>query len=1094
MLRSLFLKKWCRATVQTTACAVTVSSAMVLSTPAMAEWPGSVIVLGKDTTPTNPTLNLDTFTKAGFAKNADGSGYTITVPYGACAIEVASNGIIIPTENTIVVGKDKTLFIDFPDVDNTGLRMSAEAKNPYGLTIEGGLDIDARDGLLYWSDGIVYVSEQQDTSEDAEKIHLTVTEAMNVNVKDLDIEGYGYGVGITEGDFKVGSDGSKDFNLSMTGIHNRYQGEEVNLYALELGGGYDKVNVDRTYKFYGNLNINAVQFAFKANGSGVKQGDVYIYGVSLDTSADEKTGADTMTVDKALTIQDVSAGADASSSEAYGFYTSELGDSNAFVTVEQATEVSRIKATTNSGAGVCATGVRVDNVPQLIQTGVEKIENEDGTVTLKPIFASEAPNAGNVEITLKGGLTIQDVSASGGKDGGANEGADLAEAAEKAQADPEAENVQNVLTNPKAYGLAIYGLSVYEAYGKAYGQSVSEVKATQVSDATVTVEGATLISGISATTNNGKKSGAETYAAGIEVGTDDKHTATLNLNGDVTVEKVSASGGTVNDAYAVRAFNNATVNINAAASADKTVVVKGDLEKESLEEKMAQVSVDGSNAKVVMNLCNEKSDFYGYTTTGVNADASSTIDISLANDATWYVPWDNHLQGTLTMGNRGVVDMSAYRREGEPFKTLTVDKLTGKGGVFHMSVNTETAKADRLVIGNGTGEHYLSFQNTSENAGKEDILVVTQKSGNASFHQANEVVVGNYTYTLRTDTLADGSSLTFLTTAGQLAPSTLASLSMASLGAQCSAYLSSVGNLRSRLGEVRGRTARKGLWGQVNFWKDRADSFGGTSLSQDVMALSVGYDVMPNKKWIVGAAISAATHDQTGVECTGRVSGDANSFSVTPYGTWMHANGTYVDIVGSVGVYDQDFDLYRPGQAGVSSCYTDFGAGVSVEVGRKFVSRSRAPRAVDAKGVSVSTVRRPSHGWFVEPQAQLSFYAVFADDYTTNDGGTAKRDDAAFLTGRVGVVAGKDFTYKGTKKGQVYAKAGYIHEICGDQKVVFNGEEFSEDSILGSRFYYGIGADMELRGNLRAYGEIGREEGAHYTREYDVRCGIKYSY
>jgi len=621
-------------------------------------------------------------------------------------------------------------------------------------------------------------------------------------------------------------------------------------------------------------------------------------------------------------------------------------------------------------------------------------------------------------------------------------------------------NVKNVRVVADAASAEVYGL---EATGE---------------NSSVTVEGITRISGIEATT----KSGESTYAVGIEAGWG----AQINLKGGATIEDVTASGGAVNDAYVVVSYGGAAVNINAAALAQK-VVVKGD------------TLTAGDGSKIVMNLNHAESEFRGYTlddpmvdeATGEAVGVNAT-DIGVSNGGTWYVPGDNHLKGTLTMGNGGVVAMPT---PGKSFTTLTTDKLTGNDGVFRMNVNTELATADHLVIGSGSGAHYLSIANKAAKSSNTDILVVTQNSGNAGFRLANEVIVGNYTYALRTDELGDGRSLTYLTLTDQLSPAALASLSMASVGAAYSAYQGNLGNLRSRLGEVRNHSGRKGLWGQVNFWKDEADSFAGTSFSQDVMALSVGYDVKPNKRWIVGMGLSAGIHDRKGGKCVGRVTADANSVFVSPYGTWTHENGTYVDIVGAFGVYDQDFDLYRPGQAGVSGSYTDFGAGISVEVGRKFTSRRTSPGVVDAKGATVSTVKRPAlRGWFVEPQAQLSFYNVFADDYTTNEGSTAKRDDVQALSGRVGLAAGKDFTYGANKKGQVYVKGGYIHEFCGDQRLELNGDSFSADTILGSRFYYGIGVDMELRNNLNIYGEIGREEGTHYTREYDVRCGIKFSY
>lgn len=587
----------------------------------------------------------------------------------------------------------------------------------------------------------------------------------------------------------------------------------------------------------------------------------------------------------------------------------------------------------------------------------------------------------------------------------------------------------------------------------------------------VTVEGATSITNINARAEGGEFA----YAAAIEAG----NGAEVNLRGDVTIDNVSAAGGKTDEEYAVVAFDGATVNINEDASANKTIVVKGDTQT-------------ASGGKIVMNLGNADSEFHGYTWDIASDDSLSSTDIGLSDGATWFVPGDNHLQGTLTMGNQGVVDMSAYRRAGESFKTLTVDKLTGSDGIFRMSVDTEQATADHLVIASGSGEHYLDITDKEgSQGGDKDILVVTRQDGDASFTLAKPVEAGNYTYTLKREGDEVGACEFFLTPTA-LSPSSQASLSMASVGAAYSAWQSNLGNLRSRIGEVRWHSGRKGVWGQVNFWKDRADSFAGTSFSQDVMALSVGYDVKPTKRWIVGMGLSAGVHDQKGMECVGRATADANSFFVNPYGTWTHENGTYVDIVGTFGTFNQDFHLYRFGQQSMKGTYTDFGAGMSVEVGRKFSRRARIVE--DEKGMPVVAGNTSMQGWFVEPQAQLSFYTVFADDYTASDGSYAKRDDVTALSGRLGLVVGKDFTYGAKKKAQVYIKGGYIHEFSGSQDIILNGERFSADTILGSRFYYGIGADVELRNNLNIYGEVGREEGAHYTREYDVRCGIKFTY
>lgn len=966
MLRSLFLKNWCKASVKKAVYAVSLSSMVIASGAAMAEV-DAVIKLGRETTKDNPSYTLNPSTDNRIKETADGYIISITGDSSAIANDDHTHDgkpkYPTPPQNTIVVGENKTLYINQTGGTNTAVRLSAGVSNVFGLKIDGNLDIKTIGEMISYSDGIVYVNQQDGLANEGE-IYLNVTGDMTINVSDVAIS-QSYGVGIAEGDFSVGG----DFTLSMSNVTTRRTYGELNaLYGLMLGekAKYEVIaeDVATKYEFGGNLTINGIHLSY-GNTANPKY-EMIVRGISLEDPrwystppAEGEEKLHNMTVEGDLIVKDVSADATESNAVVYGLYAEGKGAS---AKVKGTTNITGLKATTQSGDVTYVAAIEAGDHAKVelmgdVYIGVERPEDE------------EQPDGNQVNLL--------------GDEPAAGEDQDL---------------------------------------------------------------------------------------VGLE-----------------------ASGGkAANMAYAIATWEGASVYIN--EEKNKKVVVKGDIQN------------DNKGSEVVMNLCNGDSHFEGYTLTADAADAGST-DIHLSNNAYWYVPGENHLHGELNMGDKGKVyyasrsedipqsqdkdDSQSQDGEESSFTTLTLGTLSGTGGTFHMSVNVAECKGDQLVIEKGEqGAHTLDIHNESKTGGSEDVLVVTQLSGPKIIFKSDNVEVGNYTYTLVTDEEAGGVFRTYLRPIS-LSPTSLASLSMASVGAQCSAFLSNLGNLRSRMGEVRGRSG-SGLWAQPHFWKDRIDSYGGTSFSQDVMSVAVGYDVMPNDKWIVGVGMSAGKHDETGNECVGRVSGDANSFFITPYGTWMHDNGTYVDIVGSAGVYDQDFDLYRYGAKGMSGDYTDFGVGISVEVGRKFSQGTR--RIVDEKGTPVDGGKRPAHGWFVEPQAQMSLYTIFADDYTTSEGSTAKRDDVTSLTGRVGVVVGKDFTYGASKKGQVYAKAGFIHEFCGSQKVIFNGERFSENSILGSRFYYGIGADMEIRDNLHAYGEIGREEGAHYTREYDVRCGIKFSY
>ena len=157
--------------------------------------------------------------------------------------------------------------------------------------------------------------------------------------------------------------------------------------------------------------------------------------------------------------------------------------------------------------------------------------------------------------------------------------------------------------------------------------------------------------------------------------------------------------------------------------------------------------------------------------------------------------------------------------------------------------------------------------------------------------------------------------------------------------------------------------------------------------------------------------------------------------------------------------------------------YHNWGFGLSAEVGRKFAGLGH------------------DRTWFVEPQVQLSWYHVNGDSFhMDNNGMRVKQDDADTLTGRLGLVAGRDLELEGNRKGQYYLKAGINHELSGEQKIALNETPFEEDRMMGTRFYYGAGLDWELDKTTKVYGQIEREDGGRYTKEFEFRLGLKRSF
>lgn len=82
---------------------------------------------------------------------------------------------------------------------------------------------------------------------------------------------------------------------------------------------------------------------------------------------------------------------------------------------------------------------------------------------------------------------------------------------------------------------------------------------------------------------------------------------------------------------------------------------------------------------------------------------------------------------------------------------------------------------------------------------------------------------------------------------------------------------------------------------------------------------------------------------------------------------------------------------------------------------------------------------------------------------------------------------------------QIGLIGGVNHEFLGDQEIRFIGTDgvstkVDGHGLGGTSFYYGLTADWQIANRLRIYAELDREEGEHYTKDYGINIGFKYSF
>ena len=315
-------------------------------------------------------------------------------------------------------------------------------------------------------------------------------------------------------------------------------------------------------------------------------------------------------------------------------------------------------------------------------------------------------------------------------------------------------------------------------------------------------------------------------------------------------------------------------------------------------------------------------------------------------------------------------------------------------------------------------------------------------------------------------------------------------LSLSASVAQGLGMLSETEDLRMRMGEIR-NGVKDGLWVRTYARKDRAYGSFGNGFEQDTSGIHVGIDHVTTKggasSWLLGGAFHYGRANLDGAEATGGGEAKVDQYSAKAYATYLDNSGAFADIVAHIGYYETALsgdDNTDMGKFGVD--YSNWSYGISGEVGKRFEYCNQRTR------------------WFVEPSTQLTWFHAKGRDFTSTTGLHIAQGDADFLTARVGTAIGKTVALgSGADPFEEFVsfslKGGLLYQFNGEQQITAHGTDDATVAaktldIKGTRAYYGLTADWKIDSAWRIYGQLSREEGSGYTKDYDVSAGIRYSF
>ena len=299
-------------------------------------------------------------------------------------------------------------------------------------------------------------------------------------------------------------------------------------------------------------------------------------------------------------------------------------------------------------------------------------------------------------------------------------------------------------------------------------------------------------------------------------------------------------------------------------------------------------------------------------------------------------------------------------------------------------------------------------------------------------------------------------------------------LSVVSSGSSVVQYLSSLADLRERTGEIR-RGSSDGAYVLGRYEKGRFDPYAGVHSKLRYTTVSLGTDKKIDPNWIVGAQVGFTDGDVRVKSGAGKT--DIHSIGGKAYLTWFNEDA-YVDTVLTFNRHKQKIRAHLMEGTSVHAPYHNLGFGISSEGGMRFNFLKN----------------QDGSSWFIEPQVQLSYYRLLGEDFSFSHGMKVKIDDSDSLNMRLGLTAGRSFNRPGGQNvGNLYVKAGVNHDFLGKTKIRMNEFDFKTRS-LGTRFYFGVGGELVIGNQWKAFAQIGGEHGNRLNVDLSCKAGIKYSF
>lgn len=406
--------------------------------------------------------------------------------------------------------------------------------------------------------------------------------------------------------------------------------------------------------------------------------------------------------------------------------------------------------------------------------------------------------------------------------------------------------------------------------------------------------------------------------------------------------------------------------------------------------------------------------------------------------------------------NNGVVNLDSDKLgTNSPVK---VEKISGNGTITTNSLDNKLVIDDKAagtklkVEGSGEiGDKILAGKATLED------LAGTAKVGDKTASDVVEtqdgIIAGKMFAKVGTDGTIDASTVKRAIQQHNQAVSSMANLSLMT-------WRQENNDMNKRLGEVRASEGSQGIWARMARGQAK---YGQQGIKNQYNYYQLGYDTKISGDWILGGAFTYTDGDSSYTNGSG--TNKHTGFAV--YGSNLREDGSFIDLIAKYAHMKNDFEV----NGGVGSGdYSTNGLSFSAEYGKRF----------------------HQEGYWIEPQAELTYGRVSSADFTTKNGASVHQDSMDSLVGRLGFSLGKDI-----KQGNVYVRASYLYDFQGDTSVTMSkggaATPFKTD-LGGGWWEFGIGTNLDLGHDTHFYLDVETTAGGDVDTPWQWNAGVRYSF